>query len=345
MKEVFARIKKFQKSLINEEISEYNWFQNITHDLKIVSSLQIEQRVQVYSKKQDNQKIKYKKFRRRYYQYILKVILYISALVSINIWDWISTKNSTKVIYSLQDQLQFANHISNRVTVAYTSFALLFTTNNTMIVERKKPLQSMIDGAAETKALQNEVISQFQDGKGNYNPEVKEILFVDDPSCSRFTGDNHAKCLLLVNSGQLVNMISALSVFQGILENKYLDFEKADKSTQGKLIAAAYVNIEALLPNFVLIAYEAQFIADIIDGVLTEKIEGTRRNRSWVLGVFSFGLMVVSIFIWFHILKRIREVYNDFKKVLQIFPPGLVLSSYLLKKFLKQTSNRSFLLQ
>ena len=344
MKEVFDRIKKFQKGLINEEISEYNWFHNITEDLKIVSSLQIEQRVPVYSKKQDDQTIKYKKFRKRYYQYILKVVLYISALVTINIWDWISTKHSTKVIYNLEDQLQFANHVSNRVTVAYTSFALLFTTNNTMLIERKKPLQAMIDGAAETKTLQNEVIYKFQDINGEYNPEVKSIIFDDDPSCSRITGDNYAKCVLLVNTGQPINMISALSVLQNILTNKYQDYENADKSTMTALLTVAYQNIATLLPNFIVIVYEAQYIANIIDEVLIGQIEDIKRNRSWVLGVFSVGLVFVSVLIWFHILKRIREVYNDFKKVLQIFPPGLVLSSYLLKKFLKRTSDRSFLL-
>ncbi len=69
------------------------------------------------------------------------------------------------------------------------------------------------------------------------------------------------------------------------------------------------------------------------------KIEEMQDLKLKIIVIFSIGLFVVSIIIWVFILKVIREAHNDFKKVLQIFPPKMVLSSYLLKKFLQQTSD------
>jgi len=139
MKDLCERIKKFKRNLINEDNFQDNWLPNMSEDLNIVSSLQNEKISTGYSKKHDTpQTIKYKKFRKRYYKYIFCVVLYISVLVAINIYDWVATKRATKVIYTHQDQLQYANYISNRVTVAYASFAVLFISNNTMYVEHKK---------------------------------------------------------------------------------------------------------------------------------------------------------------------------------------------------------------
>jgi len=340
MKDLQDRIKKFQRSLIHEENLQDNLLPNMSEDFNMFSSLQNDVIASTYSKRNDTQVIKYKRFRQRYYKYILCVVLYISVLVSINIWDWVSTTKATDVIYKRQEQLQFANYISNRVTVGYASFAVLFISNDTMPVEHKEPFQAMSDGAIEAKKIQNQVLNIFQEVDGNYNPAVKDIIFKDNPSCDGFVADNQAKCKLLVNTGQPVNMIAALSVFQGLLTNKKQDFLNADKTSLATLLTAAYINIQSLLPNFVIIASEAQMIGNIIDETLTRKIEQTRKDRLAVVVVFSVCLLVVSILAWFHILKRIRGVFNHFKKVLQILPPGLVLSSYLLKKFLNQTTSQ-----
>ena len=340
MKEVANCIKKFQKNLINEEDWEDSrWFQNLNQDLNIITALQNEQTGSGYSKKHDTRQIKYEKFRRRYYQYIFKVVFSLLPLIAINIWDWISTKGSAKVIYNQIDQLQFVNDISNRATVAYASFSALYTTNNTLPVEGTTALEALGQTNTDTKAILDEIYTGFQNTDGNYNPEIKSILFDNDETCSLFTGDELIDCAYLLSIGQPNGMISALTVLQSFIGDKYQAYITADKSSALSLILVAYVNINTFLANFVVITTETEIIAEIIDNVLEEKTKEISEKRSLVLAVFLVCLIIIGALIWFHILQHIREVYNDFKKVLQIFPPGLVLSSYLLKKFLKKTSN------
>jgi len=198
----------------------------------------------------------------------------------------------------------------------------------------------VIDGAVEIRALQSELLNVFKDLDGDYNPDVKAILFEDDPSCSVFTAaDPIAKCQDLIKMGQPNNMVSAIAVYEGIFATKERDFMNVDKSSVGTLLAAVYRYLPVILPNAIVITYQAQAISDIINSALETRIEEIQDTRLVILGVFAFCLFIAGVFIWLHILKKIREVQNDFKKVLQILPPGLILSSYLLKKFLMDTSS------
>jgi len=341
MKDVLDRIKKFQRNLINEESFEGNWFQTIDESLHVVNSLQNAKSTAGYSKEHNTRTIKSEKFKRRYYQYIIRVILYISVLVGISIWDWVSTNHSGKVIYHTIDQIQYANYISNRVIVAYVSFVVLFATNNTMPVEHGTALEAVVNGAAEARVIQNQFLETFKDLDGNYDPEIKAIIYNNDPSCSLFTEDRGlSNCEDLVEMGLPTNMMSTITSFESLMSTKKQDFDNADKSSSSTLITALYSYLPDLLPNAIVTTYEAQSIADIADTFLLKKIKETKDNRTVILGIFSLCLLVAGLFIWLHILKQIREVYNDFKKVLQIFPPGLILSSFLLKKFLMEASNQ-----
>jgi len=342
MKLVSDRIKKFQKRLLAEETSQNNWFRSLNEDINIIDALENEQQSSGYSKKQDTQRIKYEKFRSRYYRYIGRVVLYLSILISINIWDWISTEKVIRVIYNHVDQISYANYVSNRVTVGYASFANQFISNGSLLVEHKPPLDALVEGAAELKIIQNEIFSRFLEVDGEYNPKVKSIIFDNDKTCSWFKGDNVVKCKTLTAVGQPVSLASCLTVFQATLASKYQDYMNVNKTSSKAIVAAAYINIGKLLPNFAIAGRQAQLIAEVMNKSLKDKINEDLNKRTLVMVLFCAGLVVSGVFIWFRILKRIREVYNDFKKVLQIFPPGLILSSYLLKKFLIKTSKTPF---
>jgi len=340
VKDIADRLASFKKNLINEETFESKWFANLGEDLDLPPETE---KGSSYSKKHNNQIIRYNEFRQRYMKYIGRVAGYIFILIGITIWDLVSTKKAIKVIYNYQDQLQFANYISSRVTAGYASFPILFFTNNTMKVEHLTAYEALAQASKEVTAIQSEIPGMFLDVDGNYIPDVKTIIYDNDPTCSTMPSDALSYCQALVNTGQPVNMIAAVAVYQGYLSTKTSDYENADKSTSATILASAYKNIQTFLPNFYLIATEAQMIADVVDVNLTSKISETENNRTIIIVIFSIALVIVSTLIWFHILQVIREVYNDFKKVLQIFPPSLVLSSYLLKKFLKRTSNEPLL--
>jgi len=151
-------------------------------------------------------------------------------------------------------------------------------------------------------------------------------------------------CSSLVNKGLPVHMLPALASYSSTIATKVRDFDNANKSTISTILAAAYKNIETFLPQYVTITNEAQMIANYIDIRLSENIALANEKRTTILIVFTVLLLLVSLLIWSDILVKLREVDNDFKKVLQVFPSKLVLSSFLLKMFLKKTSNEHLIL-
>ena len=329
------RLLQFRKSIQNEET-----FEN-SQAIRDFENLHEGEQKSDYSKRESNQNINYKGFLRRYYKYTARVIFCILILLGISIWDFVTTKQAIKVIYNRQEQLQYANYISNRVSVGYAAYCVLFAKNNTLKVEHKTALEALYDSYDEVRQIQSEIATKFVEVDGTYNPDVKNILFEDNPECTGFTSDTILYCTTLLGLGQPVNMLIAIASYQTILENKYRDYSDADKTSLTTILTAAYLNVQSFLSNFCVLAHEAQLISEIMDKSMMEKITQNRHRRMLIMSVFSVSLVIVSVFFWVKVLKVIREVENDFKKVLQIFPANLVLSSYLIKRFLMNASNTS----
>ena len=111
-----------------------------------------------------------------------------------------------------------------------------------------------------------------------------------------------------------------------------------NKSSLAGLVVVALKKAQYLLPSQGIIGAEAQLLNQIIDTNLTKSILTANNQRGFILYIFSISLIVVCLLIWFQVLLRLNEGDNDFKKVLQVLPPNLILSSSMLKLFLKQTS-------
>jgi len=328
------RLAQFRINLINEESfsnGTASWVSSRTNNTA-------QNNEQSLKKVYENHKIEYKLFLRRYYKYIARVIACISPLVAITIWDLLQTQQAIKVIYNRQSQVQYAYYISNRATVAYIAEGSLFVTNNTLIVEHKYPEIGTEQGIEEIKQILSDIPKKFLETDGTYNPEVKNILFGNNAECKGFPTGFTAYCKAYVAEGPQVNLISAITVYQDVLVTKWYQYKKVNKSELKNLVAI-WSAARSPLPSFGTMTPLAEMVAEIMDKSLTDKIEELQRFRDMIIIIFSVGLVLVGVVIWFYIFKVVREVYNDFKKVLQIFPSNLVLSSYLVKRFLLKTSN------
>jgi len=340
VRDISEQLMKFRKSLLNDESFESKWFSNNSEDFEIMPEFE---QSSAYSKRHSTQIIKYEEFRKRYLRYIFRVVFYIFILVAITIWDLISTQKNISVIYNRQGQLQFANYIGSQVQGGYSAFNMLFFTNDTMKVLHQKPSVALLAGMDIFEKIQAEIPSRLVETDKSYNPDVKEILYNNNPSCEGFPPDNIYHCQNVVSKGQPVNLMVLLSAFQDWMKIKYQDYLAVPKTNMSVILVAANKNLDTVLSTFITIAYEAQMISDIMNETLDEKISENKHARTTIIIIFSISLVVISVIIWIDILRVIRDVYNDFKKVLQILPPNLVLSSYLLKKFLQTTTSSQLL--
>ena len=125
-------------------------------------------------------------------------------------------------------------------------------------------------------------------------------------------------CNALIAAGQPVNMIVAIASLQSLIELEIQEFLKVDRPDLKNLEAAAYWS-DTPLTYAVVIAKEAHKIPNIMDASITSKITEIKHLKISIIVVFSISLLIVNILVWLYILKVIREVHNDFKKVLQTF--------------------------
>ena len=330
------RLLKFQNDLLNQETFEKKWASKIPHDLQ--DRLKINP-ISAYSRRSETQHIKYTEFRKRYYKYVLRVILCISALVTITICDLIITRQAIDVIYNRQAQVQFASKISNRASLAYVGICSVLMTNDSLIVEHQPAINITGLLVDELREIQSEIPQRFLEVDGTYDPDVKEILFGNNVACTDFVARFVSYCKSLLDQGFHVNLMTQTSGLQTILFGKYHWWNTLNRTSKQELSDVNQANTSNLLANFAMTAQQAQRVVNFMHKSMTNKISEMQNSRRIIIIIFSISLFVVGFLIWIYILKVIREVYNNFKKVLQLFPPNLILSSYLLKQFLQKTSS------
>ena len=335
VRKISVTFKNFRTSLHNEEsFEEKQLLDSAEGRASLVKLLPSPAK---YRKQQGPHTIKYSKIRVRYYAFFFQVIIYTTVLLAIMVWNFLSAQNVTKTIYRRQEHLDFASYISTRISIDYTTCIELFTSNNTNLIEHHLPLKGMLSGLSDIREIREEITEKFLEVDGGYDPDVQLILF-DNFACSRLSSLALSYCNYFVGKNQPINLVQALASFESLMTGKLTDYYKANKASTGALISAALINIADLLPAYGLVVGEAQLIVNIVDTSLKKSITKLNDQRARILIVFSFALVAVSVLIWFKILSKLRELNNDIKKVLQVFPPNLILSSFLLKKFLKRTS-------
>jgi hypothetical protein len=340
VKDIQMRLVNFRKNLKSGDLLSSKNYMNYFGDL---GTQMLDEKDQAYHKTNKNQVIIETDYRRKYYGHVIRVIAYLSTLIAIMIWNYIATNHSTNIIYNKQSQLEFANYISTRISVGYSAFCALYIKNNTLHVEGDTAYNVLVRAAQEVIDIQNEIPKRFLNLDETYDSTIKTYLF-GKYLCEDMPVYPMYHCSILMGKGLPVNMLPLVASYAALLSNKILDFDNANRSSIGKILTAAYKNIETFLPQYVVITNEAQKMATYIDASLADNITVANKKRTQILIVFTVLLLVVSVLIWVNILRRLREVDNDFKKVLQVFPSKLVLSSFLLKMFLKKTSKDHLIL-
>jgi len=333
VKTLFNSLNKFQKRLTDEERFEEKDALSL-----LISPVgnESDSRMAIYHKNQSDRSIKYSKIQKKYWSYTVKVLCYATILVGIMIWNFCSGQKSSSTIYKRQDQLQFANEISVMVSLTYISYSELFASNNTNYVNHQHPYDSLVATMAQLDSIQDQLKTVFLEDDNNYDPEIQAFLF--NSTCSGLWGLFRGYCEYLEERGQNTGLNYALALFRLYLRNKPDQYLQVNKTTLAQIVAAGLDGFDILLWSSGTAAAEAQLVSQIINTKLEKDISNSQFQRTLILVIFVISLVIVSVLMWKHILVRISNVSNDFKKVLQVFPADFVLSSFLLKNFLMESS-------
>jgi len=132
-------------------------------------------------------------------------------------------------------------------------------------------------------------------------------------------------------------LIYLLDKMELMVSNIQQRYALSDKSP------AALVNIQKTdftLFTFIelLLAGQCTTISEFLNADFKDETSASLHRRNAVLIVFAILMILLCVLIWIYVLKKIKEADNQFKTVLKSFPAGLVLSSFILKRFLIETS-------
>jgi len=335
---VLENISSFKKALVDDSsfeekrLIEFFWNQ---------STVLEELRINNHHAKHESQKINCKQTKKKYFLFVLQMAVYIAILIGVLLWNFLSAQNSLDVIYHKQSQLQLSNHISERVTIDMIGMVEMFISNNTLNVSQMSALDLTIAAIADIEHLNTQVLTGFSNIDGTYDPLLKKIVF-DGEDCSVYGGFNTNYCIFLNSHGILTNIASLMSFFENLIESQLNIYENMNKNSLLDLTVALYLRGSIISSAASLLAFEAQRLNGIIDQQLTELIDDANRKQNRIIIVFVATILAVSFLIWIQILSKLKELNNDFKNVLQVLPPKLVLSSFLLKQFLNKISVNIF---
>ena len=291
-----------------------------------------------YHKGHDSRVVLPKNMQKRYFFYIFKVLFYIALLITIVIVNYVSISTSIEGIYRQQSQIQFANDIGSIASVTYIAFSETFATNNTNYIMGQPPFDVLTSGIKNLSKIQGTLYSKFQLKNGDYDPAVKSILF-DEIDCNRFVASPYDNCISLKTLGLPSNLVSTVTLLKNRLDLKLAQFLAVNRSSSAAMLSTATANLSLILAPYRVTSSGAQLISEIISEKLTHSIADIYDLGTTILTIFSMALVVVSVLIWFQILTKVKRVNDNFKKVLAVLPPNIILSSFLLKSFLNKTSN------
>jgi len=326
--EAFKNVIISDVSFEDKRMIEFFWEKSISMEAM---------QMRTHHSKHETQVLEYFKLTKRYFLYVVQVLIYVGILIVILLWNFLSARYHSNIIYNLQSQLQLSNFLSEKVSIAVQAVAELYQTADTLDFIHTSPKQYIENSLAELKGLQTQMVAGFLGLDKSYDPQVEAILFSGKP-CAEYVSFYAGYCTALENQGVLTNSLNLMSYVLTLFESKYEKYDRTNKTSLEALYREGYQGVGLMVVSTSLFAYQAQLMNEIINENLAKSISQASKQQETLLAMFVVCLTFVSFLIWIRILKKIKEVRNDFKRVLQVLPPKLVLSSFLLKQFLSKAS-------
>ena len=328
VKELTARFMKFKRVLQEdaslEESQTADFSQYAARFAKAKGDSKKANRVTI-------QHLNHKGIFRKYAIYVLRVIILVAVLAGFITLNYVSSRDSFVQIHNNLHQLYFSDRMRSRLNLALIVSQELLTSVNTTLI-RNQPATTLITQVIEdVKIINGEIPFAFQNVDSSMDSIVQEIVFED--GCVFMTGFQAQGCLAVTKGGGKVSLLVAATTVEGGITERYNRFVASNKSDAAlAAIQSGTINV-SVTPNIVLAA-ENTLISSILNKNYESYLTTTKKQTQvyWIL--FCMALIAVCVVSWYIFVKKLREADGQFKRVLHIFPPNLVLSNFMLKSYL-----------
>jgi len=277
-----------------------------------------------------------------YYLSFLKLTLLISILLVLFLVDFILFKNYLNKLSTKVYQIRFIEQMNSRLSVLSGSFLEMISENDTTIIFNTHASDSLLIQIEQLNTIIGSVSETLGIGSSQDNALIQDVLYGDACEYLNSTSSDYAHCQKLANYQEKAGLVNLLSNFEALANSVYSKFINSDRSSETLFTLQLEVFNQMNTAIFRVLQSENKMIAD----VLNEDFDAIV-NRSQLLNItlntLILVLIVVGCFvIHFFIINRLKHKETQFRRILAMFPPSIVLPNFILKSYIIKTSNQNF---
>jgi len=207
--------------------------------------------------------------------------------------------------------------------------------NGSTLIKNVPTRDGIYDVIDDLILLQREVTDIIVKSDLVNNPTIRTILYED--GCPFFETSIQQYCDILRLKEIKPSLVQLLVLLETYVVQRQQSYSNSDKTAEA-LKAIQLQNYDTLVSIKRVLSGGSTTIATIIDSDYENHMFSYRTRRHTFFIVLAISYFVMFFLIWFSILRHLKEVHNQFKKVIQTLPYNLILSSFLLKTFLIKSS-------
>ena len=291
------------------------------------------------SKKRSIESINFTSTKKRFLLYSVVLGFLVLVLSLVMILSYLPTSKSIGNFNKKILQINYLARASSNFARANTASMEIFASNNTLEM-RNELVETAYKGFIKTVAsLRDQLLTLFIDEELLEDQKVQKILFGD--GCYLLDEAEWIYCNALVSKSIKGNLVQMMAKFEAYLTERYLKYQKSDKSA-ASLKAIRTNDIDVLFTLKRTMSNECILLLSLVDNAFEDRLKRFDRDKDvgFSVSLVTFSLMIGVI--WLLVLYPVKEQDNRFKNVLKAFPPKVIISNFVLKKFILETSPNAF---
>jgi len=272
--------------------------------------------------------------RRKYTIYFLMLSPFIILSVVLLAVNSASIGHFVQELRDLKALFSFVGEIKDSASIGYIAVMELFFSNNTSFIKNQTPLVQIQNQVEAIQSVRAGGLVDFS--LGNKIPTFEHLMF-GDPCVTIKNSAVDLYCSILADYGKSSGIVNLMNILEDMLTDKENRYIASNKSMEA-LGEIQLDELDLFTSAFQVLSFECDMFSSDITVKFEQALESSQKNRNLIFELFAAVLVAEGVFFWKTVLSKLKEASNQFKNVLQTFPSNLVLSNFLLKIFLVNTS-------
>ena len=333
MKEVTQVSKKLSRfEMILKEEYPFGHERNAAHLRNFDASIKFE--AEKDTVKRSSKEIDSKGLSKRLVTHLISLMFMFVVLIVSMVFNFVLLSNLISYIFTMIDQLQYIYLMKEKISLSYLALTGLALRNNTIAIHNQAIAVQLNQSINDINYYIGTVKSNFFEKDSSvYSEAIQSILF--DKACFFVIDKSHGVCEGLQDE-KSINLMSMLSDYSYYINSLRSDFQLSNKSTES--LKQIYENsVETLNPKLQTLQSFSSLISMYLGLNYSESPKSDIIQKVFTDKIYYVILVLIIVLSWFGTFRKLREFDNNFRKVLKVFPHYLILSNFLLKKYLQRT--------